>query len=359
MDMRRPGGAHKTLTAFVGEWSQSETLHPSPGTHGRRRVSTFNSDPTKREHMRRQLILGAVLAGGVLTTAVAAVVQPASQPAQRVVDVDKLHDNLYVMRGGGGNTAVFIGSDGVTVVDTKNPGWGAPLLEKIKSVTTKPVVRIVNTHTHGDHVSGNVEFPANIDIVVQETTKANMENMRPVTGLPAPQPGPSIFQQNNGRGLPTRTFKDKMSIGSGADQIDLYYFGPAHTGGDAFVVFRALRTMHAGDVFHTRDLPIMDKNNGGSGVQYAATMRKAAGVPNIDTIINGHNPTTTTVADMRMQAEFIAEFVKFVQEAKKAGRTVDDVVKTWATPAKFAAQWAKPNPDRVRADAQVIWDETK
>jgi glyoxylase-like metal-dependent hydrolase (beta-lactamase superfamily II) len=48
-------------------------------------------------------------------------------------------------------------------VDTKNPGWGQPLLEKIKSVTDKPIVRIINTHTHGDHVSGNVEFPATVE----------------------------------------------------------------------------------------------------------------------------------------------------------------------------------------------------
>ena len=149
-----------------------------------------------------------------------------------------------------------------------------------------------------------------------------------------------------------------MTIGKGADQIDLYYFGAAHTGGDAFVVFTALRIMHAGDAFHTRDLPIMDKNNGGSGVAFPATLTKAAAVPNVDTIINGHNPTTTTPADMKTQSAFLAEFVKFVQDAKKAGKTVDDVVKTWATPAKYA-NYAKPNPDRVRADAQVIWDETK
>lgn len=307
--------------------------------------------------MKRQLILGGVLAAGVMAIGVSAYQQP---PAPRVVDVDKLKDNLYVMKGGGGNSAVFIGADGVTVVDTKNPGWGQPLLEKIKTVTDKPVVRIINTHTHGDHVSGNVEFPAGIEIVVQEVTKTNMENMRAVTGLAAPAPGPSIFQQNNGKGLPTRTFKDKMTLGRGADQIDLYYFGPAHTGGDAFVVFTALRTMHAGDAFHTRDLPIMDKNNGGSGVAYSGTLAKAAAqVPNIDTIINGHNATTTTVADLKTQSAFIGEFVKFVQDAKKAGKTVDDVVKTWATPAAYAATYAKPNPDRVRSDAQVIWDETK
>ena len=307
--------------------------------------------------MKRQLVLGTVLAVGLLTMSVAAFQQPAA-PAPMVVEVEKLKDNLYMMKGGGGNSAVFITADGVTVVDTKNPGWGQPLLDKIKSVTNKPITRIINTHTHGDHVSGNVEFPANIEILVQDNTKTNMANMKSVTGLAPNAPGPSIFEKNGGKGLPTKTFKDKLTVGKGADQIDLYYFGRAHTNGDAFVVFPALKVLHAGDAFHTRDLPIMDKNNGGSGVEYSATLVKAGTLKNIDMIINGHNPTTTTMADMKTQSEFIADFVTFVQAAKKSGKTVDDVVKTWATPAKYA-NYAKPNPDRVKADAQVIWDETK
>ena len=310
--------------------------------------------------MRRGIVLGALVAAGALSFGVAAFQQApaAGQPAAMVVEVDKLNDALYVMKGGGGNSAVFITADGVTIVDTKNPGWGQPLLDKIKTVTSKPVTRIINTHTHGDHVSGNVEFPATVEIVVQEKTKANMEQMRAVTGLPAPAPGPSIFQRNNGKGLPTRTFKDRMTLGRGADQIDLYYLGRAHTDGDAFVVFRALRVMHAGDAFHTRDLPIMDANNGGSGVEFSATLAKAAAVANVDAIINGHNATTTTPADMRVQSEFIADFVRFVQEAKRSGKTVDDVVATWKTPAKYAG-YAMPQANRVRADAQVVWDETK
>src|SRR5580765_7063879 len=81
---------------------------------------------------------------------------------------------LSIAAGGGGNTSIFITATGVVVVDTKNPGWGQPLLDKIKTLTNKPVTTIVNTHTHGDHVSGNVEFPASVDVVVQENTKANM-----------------------------------------------------------------------------------------------------------------------------------------------------------------------------------------
>ena len=55
--------------------------------------------------------------------------------------------------------------------------------------------------------------------------------------------------------MPKRTFKDKMTIGKGADQIDLYYFGRGHTNGDAWVVFPALRVMHAGDIFSRQEPP--------------------------------------------------------------------------------------------------------
>ena len=305
--------------------------------------------------MKRELVLGGLLSLGALTITVAAMQQAPAAPM--VVEVDKLKDNLYVLKGGGGNTALFITADGVTVVDTKLPGWGQPLLDKIKTITSKPVTTIINTHTHFDHVSGNVEFPATVEVITHENTKTYMDQANPVYGL---QTGaqPNLFKQNGGKGMPKRTFKDKMTLGKGADEIDLYYFGRAHTGGDAYVVFPALRVMHVGDTMPTRDLPIMDENNGGSAVAFSKTLAGALTVKNIDTLINGHNPTTTTPADLKTYSEFVADFVAFAQAAKKAGKTVDDVVATWKTPAKYVG-YAMPNPMRVKADAQVVWDETK
>ena len=307
--------------------------------------------------MTRHIVLGTVMAVGALTMTVAALQQPAAPPAPMVIDVDKLTDNLYVMKGGGGNSAVFITANGVTVVDTKLPGWGQPLLDKIRTVTNKPVTTIINTHTHFDHNSGNVEFPASVEVITHANTKTYMEQANPVYGL---QTGaqPNIFKEHGGNGMPKRSFSDKMTVGRGPDQIDLYYFGRAHTGGDAFVVFPALRVMHVGDTMANRNIPIIDKNNGGSGVEFSATVAKAAQVPNVDRIINGHNPTTTTPADLRLFSEFIADFVKFTQDAKKAGKSVDDVVNTWKTPAKYTG-YGMPNPMFVRSDAQVIFEETK
>jgi len=306
--------------------------------------------------VKRITVLGTLVLVGALSMAGMAAQQPPPQPSVDNLTVEKVKDNLFVLRGGGGNTAVFITSNGVTLVDTKNPGWGQPLLDKVKTLTDKPVTRVINTHTHYDHTSGNVAMPATVEIVAHEMTAKNLAAGNPVTGLGAT---PNVFKDNPGKGLIKRTFTDKLTIGSGADQINLHYFGPAHTGGDAFVEFPALRVMHVGDTFPNKGMPIMDKSNGGSGVEYANTISKAvAGVPNVDWIINGHTPAQTTPADMKEFAEFVREFVTTVQASKKAGKTSDEAAAAWSTPAKYKG-YAAANPDRAKAYAAVIYAETK
>ena len=271
--------------------------------------------------MKRALVLGMLVACGGI-----AIVSAAQQPAAntpRVVEVEKVKDNLFVLRGGGGNTAVFVMANGVAVVDAKNPGWGAPILAKIKELTPKPVTLLINTHTHGDHVSGNVEFPAAVDVVVQENTKANMEKM-------------PIFKDNNNNGMAKRTFTDKMTIGSGADQIDLYYFGRGHTNGDAWIHFPAHRIVHSGDIFAGKSVPLIDGNNGGSMREMPDTLKKAhAGIKNVEQIINGHMPAQTTWADLKEFADFNQELVDYARAGLKAGKTPDQLAAEWKLSEKY------------------------
>src|SRR5438552_3885962 len=148
---------------------------------------------------------------------------------------------------------------------------------------------------------------------VQENTKKNMETMAPATGIAQTGPPTNIFKVNNGKGMAKRTFKDKMSIGSGNDKIDLYYFGRGHTNGDAWVVFPALRVMHAGDIFSGKNIPLLDANNGGSGVMIGGTLAKAANsVKGVDQVITGHS-TVMTMADVSEYAAFNTDFKSTVQ----------------------------------------------
>ena len=322
--------------------------------------------------MQRRIVLTSLVLVGLLSIAVgAAQQQPAGRagapaggrgginfgtPSVDNLQVEKLTDTLYLLRGGGGNTAAFITANGVLLVDTKVSGWGQPIIQKLKTLTDKPVTTIVNTHTHFDHVNGNAEFPPTVEVVTSEPTKQYMEQWNPVFGLQGDNPSP--FKANGGVGLPKRTFKDTLSIGNGADQVDLYFHGPAHTGGDTWVVFRSARVMHAGDAFAGKNAPIMDKNNGGSALRYADTIAKAAKTPNVDRVITGHS-TTMTIADLREFGEFNGDFVRDALAAKKAGKTIDQFVAEWNVPAKYTGYTNPPatNRGQWRSNAQVAWEE--
>jgi cyclase len=303
--------------------------------------------------MKRALVLGALIGVGALSLAASA--YQAQPQGPKVVEVEKLKDNLFMLKGGGGNTAVFVTANGVVVVDTKNPGWGQPILDRIKEITPKPVTTIINTHTHGDHVSGNVEFPATVDIVVQENTKANMEKMVSPPGMnPA---GPNIFQANNGKGMPKRTFKDKMTLGKGGDRVDVYYFGRGHTNGDAWIVFPALRFAHAGDIFSGKNLPLLDTNNGGTGVEIGATLAKAhAAIKNVDSVITGHS-TVMTWADLQEYAQFNKDFLADVQNGVKDGKSPDEIAAGWKLPDKYKGY--NIAEARLKQNVQSIASEIK
>ena len=301
--------------------------------------------------MRRALVLTVLLAvGGLSMTAYQ------GAPAKRVRDIQNVRDNLYFITGGdtydvgpgrptwtGGNVAVFVTNSGAVLVDSMLAGSGPGLLAQVKKVTAKPVTMIFKTHTHADHTGSNAEFPANIEFVAHENTKANMQRM-------------DAFKGEKAQFLPKRTFKDKVSLGSGKDQIDLYYFGRGHTDGDAWVVFPAAKAMHAGDMFQRRNMPALDiKNSNGSATEFGPTLNKALkGIPNVDTVIGGHTPTVMSWLDFKDFVDFYNDFVTYVQNEKKAGKSVTQVVSAYRIPTRYNGYYA--DPGRVKDNVQAIFD---
>jgi glyoxylase-like metal-dependent hydrolase (beta-lactamase superfamily II) len=287
------------------------------------------------------------------------------------IKAERIRDKLYLLRGGGrtvsiggvslptaGNSLAFIGSSGVMLVDSKVPGCGKAILDSIREITDRPVTTIINTHTHFDHVGSNPEFAETVEVIAHEKTAALMREMRPVSGGPAQ---PDIFRESGGRGLPRRTFEDRLTLGSGEERIDLYWFGPAHTAGDAWVVFPALSVLHAGDVFAHKALAPLDANNGASGVAYPQTIAAAvAALSKIETVVSGHYPSTLAMADLETYGQFIGEFVEAVRKAKRAGGTIDDFVKAWKIPERFLDQGYVDTTHLrpIRPDVEVIWNES-
>src|SRR3989441_8865766 len=132
--------------------------------------------------MNRTLVLSAVLLIGAVSIVIAA------QQAQtrQVIDVQKISDNYYVLTSStpgndatfsGGNVGVFITSGGVVLVDTKLATWGQTFMDRVKSITTKPVTTIINTHTHGDHTGNDDKFGTTVEIIANANTKAKKATM--------------------------------------------------------------------------------------------------------------------------------------------------------------------------------------
>ena len=292
--------------------------------------------------MKRLAVLFGVLLVGAVSM-IAAQQQQQPRPAANL-ELQKVKENLYVITGGGGNTAAFITDKGVVVVDTKLPGLGPAILEKVKSVTDKPVMMIINTHTHGDHVGSNSAFTGNVEFVAQENCKASMEKM-------------AQFQSEEGKKfLPGKTYKDKLTLLKGNDKIDLYYFGRGHTSGDSFVVFPALKVMHSGDMFaFSKGLPIIDVNNGGSGLEYPKSLMKAAaGIKGVESVIPGHSAVTSW-AEFKEYGEFMRDFVAAVEQAKKSGKTAEQAAADLKLPDKYKDY----NMSRAKPAVTAVYSELK
>jgi glyoxylase-like metal-dependent hydrolase (beta-lactamase superfamily II) len=307
--------------------------------------------------MQRPIVLGAIIGTGLFAIAVAQqtpttpttpTTPPAGAPQFPPVDtIDQIAENLYRVPGAGGNSAVLVHANGVLLVDTKVPNNGESLLNVIKKVTDKPITHIINTHTHFDHTGSNSYFPTSVEVVTQQNTKTNMEKM-------------DAFKSETGKvGLPDKTFKDKMTLLSGKDAVDLYYFGPAHTNGDAFVVFRNARIMHAGDAFAGKRQPLLDVNNGGSGVAFPETFAKAAkGIKNVDKVITGHSDVMPW-QDFVDYGEFNRLFLEHARAALAANKTPEQALSEFKLPEKFQGYNLAPGRGGPGGNFNTIYGELR
>ena len=291
--------------------------------------------------MRRMVVLGVLAGCAVLSATLLG--QPRAQHPS-IGHIRNVRDHLYVIQMSdptfpstftGGNVAVFVTNSGVVLVDAKLPGYGSEILAQVKTVTDKPVTMIINSHTHNDHTGSDVEFPATVEVVAHENTRANLART-----TCAPVVNCQSFKGENAKYLPKRTFKDKLTIGSGRDQIDLYYFGRAHTNGDTFTVFPSVRAMHTGDAFQRKNMPSIDvapDGGGGSAVEFASTLAKAAtGIKNVDTVIPGHfNNGTMTFDDFKEGVAFYQDFLATVDKYIAQGKTLEQAQDEWAVPERF------------------------
>jgi len=252
------------------------------------------------------------------------------------LEVQKVRPNLFLLNGGSPNAAatiVFVRSKDVVVIDTKGPRpvWGDVIAGEVKRLTKLPITTIINTSGSGDHVAGNIALvTSRMEIIAHERAATDMRKMT------------LMFTKPSGGGLPTRTFKDRLTLGSGPDRIELYYLGAGHCHADTFVVIPALRILLTGDAFGGKFLPPLVRPNGGNGVAYPETLTKALALTrDVDTLITSHGGLAKP-KDLEVHRDFMQDFLESARQGKKAGRTAAAAAKAWRVPPRYVGYTANP-----------------
>ncbi len=183
--------------------------------------------------------------------------QQKTQPAQyrqesAPVSVHKISKHVYEVRGGmGANCAFIVGDREVYAVDAKMTDQSAKeMIEAIKETTDKPISNLLITHSDGDHVNGIPGFPGGIDIIAHDHSAGHIEK--------ANETGPVKLP------LPNETFFHRMNMYSGDIEINLFYFGPAHTDGDIVIYIPGDNVAIIGDLFFKGRDPLIHMHKNGS-----------------------------------------------------------------------------------------------
>jgi len=268
------------------------------------------------------------------------------------------------------NTAIIEDGDGVLIVDTHSkPSAARVIVEHVRSLTSKPVRYVINTHFHWDHWHGNEVYPAaypNAEIITNQLTREAMvkkglkriqDHVRQVPTEIANLRGQlaaatSAAERARLEGdvrlaeaylaevtalkpaLPTMAFERTMKLYRRDREIHLLYLGRAHTEGDVFVYLPKEKVVVTGDAV-IGWTPFMGD---GYPEDWAGTL-DALGQLDFTQLIMGHGDPAGRDW-LRTFRGYVGDMVEAVRREVATGATLDEVKKR--VPDLLASRYEQP-----------------
>ena len=197
-----------------------------------------------------------------------------------------------MLLGSGGNIGVFVGDDGVFVIDDQYAPLTDKILAAIRAITSEPVRFVFNTHWHGDHTGGNENLGRTGALIVAHENVRERLDMDQVLERIGREPATEPARPDGA--LPVITFAEDVTFHLNGDELYAFHVSNAHTDGDAIVHFRGANVVHMGDTFFRDRFPFIDTATGGSidGV-IAATGAALALMDARTMVIPGHGALST------------------------------------------------------------------
>jgi glyoxylase-like metal-dependent hydrolase (beta-lactamase superfamily II) len=172
--------------------------------------------------------------------------------AEKKITFSEIGPDLYAFTAEGDpNSAVIVGDDGCLVFDAQaTPAMANKVIERVRTVTDKPIKYVVLSHYHAVRVLGASAYKAQGIIASQETYRLIEERGQQDWDSEYGR-FPRLFQDAQsipGLTWPTLTFEGDMSIYLGKREIRLMQLGAGHTSGDIVAWVPDAEVMFSGDL---------------------------------------------------------------------------------------------------------------
>ena len=250
------------------------------------------------------------------------------------INVYPVAGQVYYIEGRGGNIGLFVGADGVFLVDDQFAPLTDKIVAAIRPLSDKPVRFIVNTHLHPDHTGGNENFGKMGALIFGHDNVRHQMEISAYTQEP-----------------PLITYSQDVSFHINGETVHVFKTPDAHTNGDSYIYFKGSNVIHAGDVYRTTSYPYIDINNGGSFLGTIKALELLVDVSDDDTkIIPGHGVISGT-GEVQAFLDMLLVIRDRVKVSIKAGMSLEETQAAGLT-KEYDERWESGR--RIGSSAALI-----
>jgi cyclase len=268
-------------------------------------------------------------AWGLMLALLSASLGARAQEAPPALKLHSINKQIHWVEGGGGNSGIVIGRQGVIVIDAKTTAQqGEELVTLVSNLTSKPITHVILTHSDGDHVNGLAGFPQGLQVIAHKNNKVEQLATLQL----------AVAEVGGGKCLPPAdrlpnsiVFEDRVSLTIDGVRIVLHHFGPSHTNGDLVVELPEFRLAFVGDLITDRLLIHPEKS--GTLAGWLTTSDRLVAM-DVDTYVGGHSSTLDTKASLRRRVDEYRAVQKKVNALVDAGMSLPDVKTAMGDPVK-------------------------
>lgn len=221
------------------------------------------------------------------------------------------------------NISFVVGRRGVAVIDTGGSyKVGNQLRQAIKKVTLLPILYVINTHVHPDHIFGNAAFIQDNPIFVGHVKLPDAMQLRKdaydklnVKYLGADAIGSEIVK-------PTLLVKDKLILDLGDRTLTLNAYANAHTNTDISVIDSQTSTLFTGDLLFIERTPVVE----GDIKNLIAAIDTLKTYP-VKQVVPGHGPFSKDwLTALNNEQRYLNVVLTDIRANIKAGKSMTDAM---------------------------------